>query len=192
MNIYKKLNEIQKTLNAPKSKYNSFGKYNYRSCEDILDGLKKHLGETYVVLLSDEIIEVGGRLYVKATASFTDGSETVSVSALAREALDKKGMDDSQITGSTSSYARKYALNGLFAIDDTNDADAMDNSKSKPTNTEPITKEQSEKIKDLLEKKGRTWKEVATTLNILGTNISKIDANRLIEHLVKLPEATLH
>lgn len=191
MTIYKKLNEIQKTLNAPKSKYNSFGKYNYRSCEDILDGLKKHLGETYVVLLSDEIVEVGGRLYVKATASFTDGAETVSVSALAREALDKKGMDDSQITGSTSSYARKYALNGLFAIDDINDADSMDNSKAK-TNVELATPEQREKIKDLLEKKGRTWKEVATSLDIRGTEVSKINASRLLEHLVKLPEATLH
>jgi len=122
----KKLNEIQKKLKAPKNQRNSFGNYNYRSCEDILEAVKPLLGEATLVI-NDEIVMLGDRFYVKATATLKDKSEEVSVSAYAREALEKKGMDTSQITGATSSYARKYALNGLFLIDDTKDADTMDN-----------------------------------------------------------------
>lgn len=125
--FYAKVNGIQLNLNAPKSNYNSFAKYNYRSCEDILQALKTVLcGLT--VIINDEIVQVGDRFYVKATATITDGVNSVSASSYARESLSKKGCDDAQLTGATSSYARKYALNGLFLIDDTKDADSMDNS----------------------------------------------------------------
>ena len=135
------LTEIQKKLKAPKSNYNSFGKYNYRSCEDILEAVKPLLGDN-TLTLSDEVVQIGDRIYVKATAVFRDGATETRVSAFAREAESKKGMDESQVTGTASSYARKYALNGLFLIDDTKDADtdefvkATERTKAK-TQTEP-------------------------------------------------------
>ena len=120
----KKLINIQHDLKAPKGNYHSFGKYKYRSCEDILEAVKPLLArEECTLTITDDIIQVGDRFYIKATARITDGTETVEVSAMAREAAEKKGMDDSQVTGTASSYARKYALNGLFLIDDTKDAD---------------------------------------------------------------------
>ena len=124
--IYEKLSAIQQELKAPKGQYNSFGKYKYRSCEDILEAVKpicaKH--KTALVLL-DDIREVSGRVYVVAQAQLHDceSDNAVTATAFAREPDEKKGMDDSQITGTASSYARKYALNGLFCIDDTKDAD---------------------------------------------------------------------
>lgn len=122
---------IQSRLNAPKNQFNKFGGYSYRSCEDILEALKPLLKETGCVLtISDEIIQVADRIYVKATATLTTSAgQTFTTSAYAREPQAKKGMDDSQITGSTSSYARKYALNGLFCIDDNKDADTLNVSK---------------------------------------------------------------
>ena len=127
MNVYEKLMTVQTKLRAPKGQYNSFGKYSYRSCEDILEALKPLLAEVgAIVNVSDEIKLIGNRFYVEATASFIDveTGERMIAKASAREAETKKGMDDSQVTGSVSSYARKYALNGLFAIDDNKDADA--------------------------------------------------------------------
>lgn len=127
MSIIEKLQLIQQELIAPKNQYNSFGKYNYRSCEDILEGLKPCLKKVKAaVTVSDTIEMVGNRYYVKATATLFDSesNESVSNTAYAREDDSKKGMDASQITGSTSSYARKYALNGLFCIDDVKDADS--------------------------------------------------------------------
>ena len=115
--LTEKLAEIQRTLNAPKSQHNTFGGYNYRSCEDILQAVKPLLGGL-VITVNDEMQAVGERVYVKATATLTDGEHSISTTAFAREAAAKKGMDDSQITGSTSSYARKYALNA-------NDADTI-------------------------------------------------------------------
>lgn len=130
MEFIEKIVAIQSELKAPKGQYNSFGKYNYRSCEDILEGVKPLLAKHGLVLtIQDSIDLIGDRFYVKATATITDGKDEISTSAYARESLDKKGMDASQVTGATSSYARKYALNGLLAIDDTKDADTMDNSK---------------------------------------------------------------
>lgn len=126
----KELNEIQVKLNAPKGQYNAFGKYKYRSCEDILASLKSLLNEHKCTLvLSDEIIMIGDRFYIKATATITNekGEKEVST-AFARESLSKKGQDEAQVTGSASSYARKYALNGLFCIDDTKDPDALNTS----------------------------------------------------------------
>ena len=119
-----KLLKIQIELKDPKNQYNSFGEYRYRSCEDILEAVKPLLKETNsVLLLSDEITEVGERIYVKATATLKDEKDSISVSAFAREVEEKKKLDGSQLTGVASSYARKYALNGLFCIDDTKDAD---------------------------------------------------------------------
>ena len=126
-NLHQKLQGIQSSLKAPKGQTNKFGGYKYRSCEDILTALKPLLAEWECsLIIHDEIVEVGGRVYVKATASLADNDTEMAISAtaFAREAETKKGMDDAQITGSASSYARKYALNGLFAIDDTKDADA--------------------------------------------------------------------
>ena len=127
MNIYEKLAAVQQELKAPKDKKNTFGGYNYRSAEGILEAVKpvlKKYGAT--IILSDEIAEIGGRIYVKATAEFLDQeaiNDSVHVTAYAREPEQKKGMDEAQITGTASSYARKYALNGLLLIDDTKDAD---------------------------------------------------------------------
>ena len=126
MNIQEKLTTIQLDLKAPKSKRNNFGNYNYRSCEDILEAVKPLLAANMCSLtLDDDVLCIGDRVYVKATATLTDHAEgaTISTHAFAREAETKKGMDESQITGTASSYARKSALNGLFAIDDTKDAD---------------------------------------------------------------------
>lgn len=128
------LAQIQSELKAPKGQRNLFGKYNYRSCEDILEAVKPLLQERGLVLLiTDDIVQIGERYYVRATATIydTEGSY-ISNSALAREEAVKKGMDASQITGATSSYARKYALNGLFAIDDTKDADATNKGQDEP------------------------------------------------------------
>ncbi len=118
--------KIQGELKAPKNQFNNFGKYKYRSCEDILEAVKP-LCVKYNALLtiSDKVSLIGSHAFVEATATFTHGEFTHSVSASARHAEDKKGMDDSQITGAASSYARKYALNGLFCIDDTKDADTQ-------------------------------------------------------------------
>ena len=124
--IYAALQAVQRDLKAPKGQYNSFGKYKYRSCEDIVEAVKPLLNEQGLILtMSDEVIGVADRVYIKATCKVIDVAtgDFIETTALARESLTKKGMDDSQITGTASSYARKYALNGLFAIDDTKDAD---------------------------------------------------------------------
>ncbi|MDD5009392.1 MAG: ERF family protein [Syntrophorhabdaceae bacterium] len=138
------LSKIQQQLKAPKNQMNTFGNYKYRSCEDILEAVKPLLGGA-VVLLNDDIVLIGDRYYVKSTATIKDGTESVSVSAFARESLEKKGMDVAQITGASSSYARKYALNGLFCIDDTKDADTNGKPPASATDTgesEYITPEQ--------------------------------------------------
>lgn len=148
MSIFDKLLDIQQELRAPKNQFNKFGGYKYRSCEDILEAVKP-LCKKYgcVLILSDEIITEGGRVYVKATAKLYDAAGDSEIcmtnTAYAREAETKKGMDESQITGTASSYARKYALNGLFLIDDQKDADtdeyrkqnAASNAASKPADT---------------------------------------------------------
>lgn len=172
------LNKIQRELKVPKSQFNAFAKYNYRNCEDILEAVKPLLGEG-TLTLSDEIVQLGERFYVKATATLHEPAvlkeggdpkvvffQPTSVTAYAREALDKKGMDEAQITGAASSYARKYALCGLFAIDDGEDADKEDNSKPVPVekketakpawkrpikSTDQLLKEKKAAIKDLLE-----------------------------------------
>lgn len=136
--IHKALLRIQGNLKAPKGKYNNFGGFNYRSCEDILNAVKPLLQETETTLvLTDEVVLIGDRFYVKATATLSNGTDTpIVTSALAREDLTKKGMDGAQLTGATSSYARKYALNAMFAIDDNADNDAMNNHNDDDTSLE--------------------------------------------------------
>jgi hypothetical protein len=134
------LSKIQKELKAPKSQYNKYGGYKYRSCEDILEGLKEVLPTGWVVTLSDEMVQIGDRYYVKATAEVSRENNSFEVTAYAREPENKKGMDAAQVTGSTSSYARKYALNGLFMIDDTKDADTQPPEKDGPEKLPPAKK----------------------------------------------------
>lgn len=163
--LYKKLLNIQTALKAPKGQYNSFGKYNYRSCEDILEALKPHLKENQCTLrITDEIVQMGERFYVKATAVLGDceNDTYITNAAFAREEDEKKGMDGSQITGTASSYARKYALNGLFLIDDTKDADTDENHKEAEARPEKMaTAKQIEVLKKIAEKQGKTLDENA-------------------------------
>lgn len=153
VNITEKLMNIQLELKAPKNQYNSFGKYKYRSCEDILEGLKPLLKEYKVALtIEDKIVQIGERYYVEATATLNDieKAENIKVTAYAREDESKKGMDLSQVTGSTSSYARKYALNGLFAIDDTKDSDFSNtHGNDKKTETKKIDATKVTALKNL-------------------------------------------
>lgn len=134
MSLHSNLSAIQSELNVPKGRDNKFGGFKYRSCEDILDAVKPLLKKHNCVLtITDDIVMLGTRFYVKATATVSvvgSKDESLSVSALAREVETKTKMDEAQITGAASSYARKYALNGLFCIDDTKDADTMDNTKA--------------------------------------------------------------
>ena len=126
----KQLVEIQNELKAPKSQFNKFGGYKYRNAEDILEAVKPLLFKHKCILtISDNIVCAGDRIYVKSTAIISNGADSISVSAFAREPEAQKGMSESQITGASSSYARKYALNGMFAIDDTKDSDATNDGK---------------------------------------------------------------
>lgn len=138
ISIFSKLLSIQNELKAPKNQYNKFGKYNYRSCEDILEAIKPLCLKYGAVLLVDDYVEqVGERFYIKAKASLIDidTEQEVYACAYARESENKKGMDSAQVTGATSSYARKYALNGLFCIDDTKDVDTQEYQEKKQMNT---------------------------------------------------------
>lgn len=154
MNIYEKLATIQQELKAPKNQYSDYGGYYYRSCEDILEGLKPCLEKVNaLVMLSDELVLVGDRYYIKATATLIDieSTERISNTAFARETESRPKMDASQITGSSSTYARKYALNGLFCIDDVKDADSMDNrqiEEKKPENKQKKAEAEQKKIED--------------------------------------------
>lgn len=146
MNIETRLLAIQSELKAPKNQYNNFGKYNYRNCEDILEAVKPLCVKHGAVLkLSDNLVQIGERYYITATATLANiekPDEVISTTAFAREEAEKKGMDGSQVTGASSSYARKYALNALFCIDDTNDSDTTNTgsgtkSEAKPADNPP-------------------------------------------------------
>ena len=157
------LAKIQALIKAPKGQFNSFGKYKYRSCEDIVEAIKPVINPLgYYLTLSDEIVNIGNRFYVKATATLSNGTETYSCSSYAREEEVKKGMDGSQVTGASSSYARKYALNGLFAIDDTKDSDSTNVGKDEPTpeekyllhkllNNSDLNEDETEKARSAIE-----------------------------------------
>ena len=153
LSLTEKLIKIQKELKAPKNNYNSFGKYKYRSAEDILEAVKPLNAEHGLLLtLTDEPVFIGDWHYIKATATITDGNETHSVSAYARESENKKGMDHSQVTGTASSYARKYALNGLYLIDDTKDADTDEYQNQTNGHPQKATPKQLDFVDQLLRK----------------------------------------
>ena len=197
MNIYQSLNYIQSNLKAPKGQFNSFGKYHYRSCEDILEGVKPHLKETNTCLvISDEIVTIGDHNYIKATATLygADGG-AVANSAFAKEPLDKKGMDPSQITGATSSYARKYALNGLFCIDDTKDADTdaytanttqtKTKAKAPETNTIREKRVKEEYLKSITQQMGIKQINPKLISEYINKTFNKKTSNELTEEELK-------
>ena len=165
------LNKIQAELKAPKNAYNSFGGYNYRSAESILEAVKPICHKYGATLtLSDDIVEVGGRIYVKATARLQTETQLAEVTAYAREAETKKGMDESQITGTASSYARKYALNGLFCIDDTKDADTDEYRKQ----TEKASKEYHKEAESASYATLAQKKSIMATADKLGIDINEV------------------
>ena len=190
------LNKIQCELKAPKTQMNKFGGYAYRSCEDILESVKPLLQKYEVALmLSDEIVQIGARIYVKATAALKGKDGEVSASAYAREPENKKGSDESQITGAASSYARKYALNGLFAIDDAKDADATntheDARDKKGEYPAPMSAEQVADLLQLCEASGTDPQKVAAaykTSDIAFVPFEKARA-QLLQKLAKAQEA---
>lgn len=183
--IYSQLANIQKTLKAPKGQFNSFGNYHYRSCEDILEAVKPLLGDM-ILTISDEIVQMGNRFYVKATAMLKVNGDEFSVSAYAREEETKKGMDGAQVTGASSSYARKYALNGLFLIDDTKDADTRDNStKEQPQadKTPMATEGQKNTLKEMKVKKSDISKVVSKDVASLAS-LTYDEAEKIIISLI--------
>jgi len=168
--FYARVAKVQRELKAPKE-HNAFGKYKYRNCEDILESLKAVLNGL-TVHISDDIVMVGDRIYVKATATVTDGKDSLSVSAFARESESKKGMDDSQLTGSTSSYARKYALGGLFLIDDNKDAD----SQAAPVEAENLSSQQVATVRAACEAAGFSENYILTMAGV--KSLEEIEASR--------------
>ena len=198
MSIYQKLLNIQSVLKCNKSQYNSFGKYHYRSCEDILEAAKPICHKNGCVLtVSDEIIFVGDRYYICATATLTDieTGEQVTNNAFAREEENKKGMDGSQITGTASSYARKYCLNGLFCLDDTKDADtdefheATNKTFGKPA-AKPVEKKTAKSkvdtLKQLIARKGGNIGAMLQYFKVSSVEeLSETDLDRAIGQLEK-------
>lgn len=192
----KELFDIQSRLNAPKNQRNNFGKYNYRSCEDILEALKPLLKQKECnLIVSDEVVLIGDRFYIKATATIKNQKGDVETStAFARESENKKGMDSAQLTGATSSYARKYALNGLFAIDDSKDADHdsnntnYNNSTPPPNNPPPelITPPQIKKINTLLTSLGLQKESVYKRYNV--TSLKDLWKSTAIEAIKQLEQ----
>lgn len=176
-----KLQEIQHRLKAPKGQYNSFGKYKYRSCEDILEAVKPILNEVGCTLtLSDEIVLIGDRYYIKATARLTGADIDVATTAYAREDADKKGMDGAQVTGTSSSYARKYALNGLFCIDDTKDADTDEYANQTKKSAPAPQPAPAAKAKETLDPNHRHWNAVLQGLMQGKTSIAELQKKYII------------
>lgn len=199
MNIYEKLTEVQNELKAPKSKYNSFGKYNYRSCEDILEAVKPILkAKRLAMTVKDDVFNIGDRFYIMATVTVFDceSDEKVTTTAYAREDADKKGMDGSQITGSSSSYARKYALNGMFAIDDTKDADGWNTHDKDRTvekkEAERATEEQVAKLRALYKGKEDKLTELLDKYDITNpVQFKRMEIQSVIDKLeAKLKQAS--
>lgn len=196
MNIYEKLIKAQIELKAPKGQYNGFGKYKYRSCEDILEALKPVLDKLKLVLfIKDEVIEVNTRFYIKATIKLINlekTDEVIETSALAREEETKRGYDASQITGSSSSYARKYALNGLFAVDDTKDNDTSDSKIERGNRAEEERKKVQEYLNSrpgMVEKLTEylTGEKLEKTLNHFGVKeIDEMTDEQLQEAIKKI------
>lgn len=200
MNIYEKLTEIQNKLKVPKNQRNSFGNYNYRSCEDILETLKPLLKEYKTTLFFKDIIEhIGERQYLKVELNFVDFEKENSyiiTTAYAREEETKKGMDGSQITGASSSYARKYALNGLFAIDDTKDSDSTNTHNKEEnatkTNTEEkntINEQQSKRLYAISKANKKIIEIVIKKYGYTkGSEIKQSDYKKICDEVGKLAE----
>lgn len=194
--IYEKLLNIQNELKAPKSQFNAFGKYKYRNAEDILESVKPLCFKYKATLtLSDEIVLIGERYYVKATATLTDNEKPelkIWTTAYAREEESKKGMDGSQVTGASSSYARKYALNGLFNIDDTKDSDSTNThgKDGKETTTQEVTNEEILKLFALAEQAGYSkdtvFKQAKEKYKKEVENLKKAEYNQLFTGYTKL------
>lgn len=197
LTFHQKLIKLVGELKAPKGQKNTFGKYNFRSAEDILEAVKP-LAVKYELLpnLSDEIVQIGDRYYIKATASISDKNTTKSATGYARESETKKGMDDSQITGTASSYARKYAMNGLYLIDDTKDSDSDEyqNVQNKPTKNEKTIDETKQvivtgKVKEFAKKQGLEFVDVLEKLSSylkINSEVSKLtedDFGKLMNYL---------
>lgn len=200
LNVWQKMNRVQVELKAPKNQYNNFGKYKYRSCEDILEGLRP-LKEKYEVdvFLSDSVEKVGDRYYIVSEAEFVDceTGDSIKKYGRAREEENKKGMDSSQITGSASSYARKYALNGLFAIDDTKDSDATNNGAQPTTQAKKeastgLTNQHLNKLFELGVKKGysqeKVRQQVVKKFNKTAEEMTLAEYNQVIQGYEKLPD----
>ena len=189
--LHKKLWTVQQTLNAPKNQRNNFGGYNYRSAEDILEAVKPLL-QSITLTVSDEIVLIGNRYYVKATATLSDGEDEIAATAYAREEESKKGMDASQLTGATSSYARKYALNGLFCIDDARDPDT--DAYAKQTGQQPRQQKNPPKQQPQQQKAPPNPDEVLARFCDAAAKAQ--DANKLREIFGKcwklLPEGSEH
>jgi len=195
MNLYQKLLRVQTQLKAPKNQYNIFGKYYYRSCEDITEAVKPLLAEENLIMtISDELILIGDRYYVKATVTVIDGEtgEKHEVHAYAREAESKKGMDESQITGAASSYARKYALNGMFAIDDTKDSDATNTHEKDENNNQNIDKQTIAAITSFVKRDEKAKNIAVSFLKTKGFNsfdgLYKLSQAEIDELLDKIKE----
>lgn len=195
MSIHKKMIEVQQELKAPKNQRNNFGNYNYRSCEDIIEAVKPILAEKELLLtISDELVEVGERNYIKAVVTVSDGDDKITVTGFAREAVNKKGMDEMQLTGATSSYARKYALNGMFAIDDTKDADTDsfqkrksndNNSSSSSSKDKGPSKKQLVALKEWLDEGGRGKKILVNYLKKRDCHNLKELTSKQVENILK-------
>lgn len=188
----KKLTDIQLELKVPKNNHNDFGKYNYRSCEDILEAVKPLLKKYNCGLyISDDIVFVGNRFYVQAVAYFTDyeSKESIRISGFAREPESKKGFDESQITGSSSTYARKYALNGLFAIDDTKDSDFINNKSSQENLPSNKMNDLKAELQNLLGSKQVPDKMIDRIMEIESSNSMTIQKiTEIIKALKSLPD----
>ena len=185
MNIFEKLNKIQTELKAPKKQYSKFGKYNYRSCEDILEGLKPLLQSTNTcIVVNDELTIIGDRYYIKATVKLYDTEKVgdfIEATGYAREEENKKGMDGSQVTGASSSYARKYALNGLFAIDDNKDSDATNKGKEFNEEDKPkqeLSNAQIKRLYTISRSKGITEEQVKEVIKKTYNKDSTKDLNK--------------
>lgn len=189
MGVYEKLLAIQTELKAPKSQYNNFGKYKYRNCEDILESLKPILAKNRATItISDDVVSVGNRIYIRATAKIvdTETGESVETTAYAREEESKKGMDGSQLTGSSSSYARKYSLNGLFAIDDTKDSDYCSPEINRPLK-QKTKNELNQLIAEYAEKTDRAVGEIVNEVkSVVKKDLSLVSENEAADILLYL------
>lgn len=195
-----RLGEIQRALKVPKDQFNAFGKYKYRNAEDILNAVKQQLKPGESITLSEDIIEVGGRVYVRSVATLTIGEQgEFSAIAHAREPEHKKGMDESQITGSSSSYARKYALGGLFAIDDGRDADSSEPPanqpparKAPPPRENGPTQQQRREMSELAKQLGWTSQDIRafgeSTVGAKGS-MTKAQADEMLRHMARLADS---